>query len=74
MSGFVPSTNTFVLRFRLERSIVGARWRGSIEHIPSGERSEFLRVEELLKFFRKFEILLDDTDSFQNKTGRKNNA
>jgi len=74
MSGSVPSTNTFVLRFWLERSISGARWRGSIEHIPSGERSEFLRVEELLKFFRKFEILLDDTDSFQNKTGRKNNA
>jgi hypothetical protein len=60
--------NTFVLRFWLERSISGARWRGRIEHIPSGERSEFLRVEELLKFFQKFQIMLDDTDRSECQT------
>ena len=60
--------NTFVLRFWLERSISGARWRGSIVHIPSGERSEFLRVEELLKFFQKFQIMLDDTDRSECQT------
>ena len=62
-----PSTVTFVLHFRLERSISQARWRGSIEHIPSGKRSEFLRIEDLLHFFRKFEIRLDDTDCLQEK-------
>ncbi len=67
----MPSAITFVLRFWLERSISAARWRGSIEHIPSGDRSEFLRVEELSKFFRKFEISLDDSDSFQKITGNK---
>ena len=60
--------NTFVLRFWEERSISTVRWRGNIEHIPSGERSEFLRIEELLKFFRKYEILLDETENFQDKT------
>jgi hypothetical protein len=60
--------STFVLRFWLERSISGARWRGSIVHIPSGERSEFLHVEELLIFIQKFQILLDDIDRFQQQT------
>jgi hypothetical protein len=67
----MPSAITFVLRFWLDRSISVARWRGSIEHIPSGKRSEFLRIEELLKFFRKFEISLDDSNCFQNITERK---
>jgi hypothetical protein len=67
----MPSAITFVLRFWLDRSISTARWRGSIEHIPSGDRSEFLRVEELSKFFRKFEISLDDSRSFQNITENK---
>ena len=65
MNASTPSTNTFVLRFWLERSAAGARWRGSIEHIPSGERGMFLRVEELLRFLRKFEILLDDANCIQ---------
>ena len=60
--------NTFVLRFWWERSISGARWRGSIEHIPSGERSEFLRVEELIIFFQKFQIVIDDTDHSKYQT------
>ncbi len=64
MSEFISTTNIFVLRFWLVRSISGARWRGSIEHIPSGGRSEFLRVEELLKFFQKFEIYLDHSNRF----------
>ena len=67
----MPSAITFVLRFWLDRSISVARWRGSIEHIPSGDRSEFLRVEELSKFLRKFEISLDDSHSFQNITENK---
>jgi hypothetical protein len=68
MSASLSATNRFVLRFWLERSILGARWRGNIEHIPSGERIEFLRLEELLKFLRKYEILLDETEKFPNET------
>jgi hypothetical protein len=71
MSESLSATNTFVLRFWLERSISTARWRGRIEHIPSGKRSEFLRVEELLKFLWKFEISLDDSIRFHNITERK---
>jgi hypothetical protein len=60
--------NTFVLRFWEERSISTVRWRGTIEHIPSGERFGFLRIEELLKFLRKYEVLLDETEHIQDKT------
>jgi len=68
MSGPLSTMNTFVLRFWEERSITTVRWRGNIEHIPSGERSEFLRIEELLKFLRKYEVLLDETGHIQGKT------
>lgn len=68
MSESLSATNTFVIRFWLERSISGVHWRGHIEHLPSGERSGFLRIEELLKFFRKYEILLDETENLQDET------
>jgi hypothetical protein len=69
MSASVSTANTFVLRFWLERSISGVRWRGSIEHIPSGARSEFLCVDEMLKFFQSFQILLEDNrgDGFKSE-------
>lgn len=63
MSAPRAPANTFVLRFWLERSISGARWRGSIEHVPSGTHSEFLRAEEMLEFFRSFQIVLEDSHS-----------
>jgi hypothetical protein len=66
MNKSLPSTITFVLRFWLERSVSETRWRGSIEHIPSGKRSEFLQADELLRFFRKFEIRLNDATSSHN--------
>jgi hypothetical protein len=64
-----PPSTMFVVRFRLERSISGTRWRGSIEHIPSRNHSEFLGVKELLRFLQEFEIILDDTDQFMKKEG-----
>jgi len=60
-------TNTFVLRFYMEGSLSGGRWRGSIEHIPSGERTEFLRVTELVRYWRRFGVVLDATDGNQPK-------
>ena len=62
------SANTFVVRFRLERSNSGARWRGSIKHIPSGEHCEFLHIDEMIKFFQKFQINFDEEDQkYQTK-------
>lgn len=54
--------NTFVLRFWLERSLAGARWRGSAEHIPSGARRDFLQLAELLDFLAGFHIHLPGGD------------
>jgi hypothetical protein len=54
--------NTFVLRFWLERSLDGARWRGSAEHIPSGARRDFLQLAELLDFLAGFHIHLPGGD------------
>lgn len=34
----LPAAYTFVLRLRQEWSESGLRWRGWIEHLPSGER------------------------------------
>lgn len=61
--------STFVLRFWRERSITGARWRGSIEHVAGGARAEFLRLEELLEFLNNFQIVLEDSSSagFKNE-------
>lgn len=61
MKSSLVSVNTFVIRFWLERSGSGARWRGSIKHIPNGEDGEFLRIEDLVRFFMKFQINLDDS-------------
>lgn len=68
MSASRTPANTFVLRFWLDRSISGARWRGSIEHIPSGEHSEFLRLEEMLNFLQSFQIRLEDSHCAEFKT------
>ena len=34
----VPPVSTFVVRFWQEWSAAGARWRGRVEHVQSGER------------------------------------
>lgn len=62
----LPST-TFVIRFWLERSVGGARWRGTIEHIPSGRRGAFLGLGELLRYFHQFDIHLNDLDLFKRE-------
>ncbi|OGO38049.1 MAG: hypothetical protein A2W35_21650 [Chloroflexi bacterium RBG_16_57_11] len=66
-----PST-TFIIRFWLERSVSEVRWRGTIEHIPSGRRGVFLGLRDLLGYFRQFDIQLNDLDHFrlEGKEGR----
>jgi hypothetical protein len=69
MKESLPPSTLFVLRFWLERSITGTRWRGRIEHIPGGSHGEFLGIKELLGFLQRFGIALDDTGLFERKEG-----
>lgn len=61
----------FILRFWLERSIAGARWRGRIEHIPGHGHGDFLTVKGLLAYLRCFGIGLDEIGRFIHKEGPK---
>ncbi len=47
---------TFVLRFWRETTDGQVRWRGRIEHVQSGESADFLQVEAMLNFLRRFGI------------------
>jgi hypothetical protein len=53
---------TFVLRFQRERTVGEARWRGSIEHVPSGEAIAFMDFETMLCFLQRFGIRAGDLD------------
>jgi hypothetical protein len=63
-----PSVFAFILRFWPEhREIDGAVpvWRGVIEHVPTGERQYFEKVDELpgiLKHYLDFSSTLDNSD------------
>ena len=47
---------TFVLRFQRETTAGEARWRGSIEHVQSGEAIAFMDFETMLRFLQRFGI------------------
>ena len=47
---------TFVLRFWREWSGGQPRWRGRIEHVPSGQAANFLGVAGLVAFLWQFGI------------------
>ncbi len=49
-------TATFVLRFQRETTAGEVRWRGSIEHVPSGETIAFMDFETMLNFLQRFDI------------------
>ena len=53
---------TFVLRFQREITAGEARWRGSIEHVPSGEAIAFMDFERMLRFLQHFGIRAGDHD------------
>ena len=53
-------TATFVLRFQRETTAQEARWRGSIEHVPSAEAIAFMDLETMLQFLRRFGIQMGD--------------
>jgi hypothetical protein len=56
----VPTISTFVVRFWQEWSAGKARWRGRIEHIPSGKSAAFLHEEVMWEFIQGFGIVVDD--------------
>jgi hypothetical protein len=63
MSQSVSSSTTaatFVVRFWRETTASGTRWRGSIEHVPSGEQAAFLEIDAMLSFLRRFGVTLQD--------------
>jgi hypothetical protein len=51
-----PPTSTFVVRFWCEWSVAGARWRGQVDHVQSGESARFLDLEDLLEILQHFGI------------------
>ena len=53
------SVLTFVLRIQREATTGGMRWRGSIEHVQSGEKAVFLELEAMLVFLRRFGIKME---------------
>ena len=53
---------TFVLRFQREITAGETRWRGSIEHVPSGEAIAFMDLERMLCFLQRFGIQAGDHD------------
>lgn len=54
------ATATFVVRFWHEATAGGERWRGSIEHVQSGESAAFLELDGVLSFLQSFGISLRD--------------
>jgi hypothetical protein len=52
-----PPASTFVLRFWLEWSAAGPRWRGRIDHVQSGQRAGFRDLDEMVKVVRSFGVM-----------------
>jgi hypothetical protein len=56
----VPPASTFVIRFWREWSAAGSRWRGRIEHVQSGRRADFEKLESALEFVRGMGVMSED--------------
>jgi hypothetical protein len=55
-----PPASTFVIRFWREWSAAGSRWRGRIEHVQSGQRADFVKLESILEFVRGLGVMAED--------------
>jgi predicted ester cyclase len=66
---FAETTTTFVLRFRREWTGAEGRWRGRIEHVQSGRRSDFLGLGELLGFLEQYGIRAGAETGEQRRSG-----
>lgn len=52
------ATATFVVHFWHEWTGMEMRWRGRVEHVPSGRRADFLAIDEMLDFLRQMGITI----------------
>jgi hypothetical protein len=68
-----PVMSTFVVRFWQEWSAGGPRWRGRIEHIPSGRSTAFLGEEVMWQFIQSFGVMVGPSNEHdaENPTARK---
>jgi uncharacterized lipoprotein YajG len=68
-----PTISTFVIRFWQEWSAAGSRWRGRIEHIPSGRSTAFLYEEVMWQFIQSFGIMVNPSNEheMENPIARK---
>lgn len=64
-SSFIPPASTFIVRFWFERSAVGSRWRGRIEHVQSGEIATSLELREIMDFIQQRGIMVDHSNEHE---------
>ena len=64
----ISAASTFIIRFWLERSAAGSRWRGRIEHVESGESTAFLTTGRMLEFMQGTGVMTDHAGE-QTKAG-----
>ncbi len=50
-------SDTFIVRLWREAADGTFRWRGRIEHIPSGEHCAFTKMAEMLAFMNRYVLL-----------------
>lgn len=61
-----PPQNTFIVRFWWEFGSESAtRWRGRVEHLPSGEKAAFHDASQLLEFMQRFVTTLQSQTTSQ---------
>jgi hypothetical protein len=68
-----PQASIFVLRFWRGSSGAGARWRGRIEHVQSGESAAFGDLDGMLLFLGRFGIMAGDTSRRPGRVASQNN-
>jgi hypothetical protein len=57
-SAETTATTTFIVRFWREWTGAEARWRGRIEHVQSGQRQDFLCLDDMLRFLQRMGVTL----------------
>jgi hypothetical protein len=62
-SSSASPVSTFVVRFWREWSAAGPRWRGRVEHVQSGEHSDFVELEGIRVFVRAFGVMAEDQNT-----------
>ncbi len=63
------ATVTFVVRFWRDWTGTTSRWRGRVEHVQSGQRADFLYLDDMLRFLRQMGVTFGQlTDSGEHET------